>query len=211
VARPHSPSEAKQAEIFAAAVSIFRQKGYHAASMQDLADAVGLQKASLYYYVSSKEDLLISIYERVTGAFTQQLAELVARPLPPTGKLRSAIESHVIALCEQLELFTVYLHEQKFLNGKQRSRIRAEGERHAELLEAILREGIGTGEFRNCDVTMTAHAIIGMCNWLYQWYSSEGKLTPSEIAAIFGDLVIGGVKATPRRVNGKRRPRTKKA
>ncbi len=211
MARPHSPNEDKQAEIFAAAVSIFRQKGYHAASMQDLADAVGLQKASLYYYVSGKEDLLISIYERLTGAFTKQLAELVGAPLPPSQKLRGAIETHVSALCEQLGLFTVYLHEQKYLNGRQRSRIRAEGERHAQLLEAILREGIGTGEFRDCDVTMTVHAIIGMCNWLYQWYSPEGELTPREIASIFGDLVIEGVKAAPRRATHKRRLRLKKS
>lgn len=172
--------------------------------MQDLADAVGLQKASLYYYVSGKEDLLISIYERLTGAFTKQLGELVALPLPPPVKLRAAIETHVSSLCDQLGLFTVYLHEQRFLNRRQRSRIRAEGERHAQLLEAILREGIDTGDFRDCDVTMTVHAIIGMCNWLYQWYSPEGELAPREIASIFGDLVIDGVKAAPRAAGGKK-------
>jgi AcrR family transcriptional regulator len=148
MARPHTNGQDKQSEIFAAAVRIFRQKGYHAASMQDLADAVGLQKASLYYYVSSKEDLLISIYERFTGAFTEQLTELAAQPLPPTEKLGRAIESHVVALCEHLELFTVYLLEQKFLNGKHKARLRAEGERHAALLEAILDEGVRAGEFR---------------------------------------------------------------
>jgi AcrR family transcriptional regulator len=207
VARHHSPSDDKQAEIFAAAVSIFRQKGYHAASMQDLADAVGLQKASLYYYVSSKEDLLLSIYERLAGAFTKQLTELVAAPLSPAEKLRRAVEIHVVALGEQLELFTVYLSEQKFLNGAPRSRIRAEAERHAELLEAILQEGILTHEFRDCNVKITVRAIIGMCNWIYQWYSSEGKLTPREIAVIFGDLVLDGVRTSPGRTARKgRRP-----
>jgi AcrR family transcriptional regulator len=196
VARHRSTNDDKQAEIFAAAVRIFRKKGYHAASMQDLADAVGLQKASLYYYVSGKEDLLLSIYERLTGAFTKQLAELVAAPLSPGEKLRSAVETHVVALGEQLELFTVYLNEQKFLNGRPRTRIRAEVERHAELLESILQEGIHSREFRDCNVKITARAIIGMCNWIYQWYSPEGKLTPREIAVIFGDLVIDGVKSS---------------
>lgn len=193
----HPAGEDKEAEIFAAAVRIFRQKGYHAASMQDLADAVGLQKASLYYYVSSKEDLLLSIYERLAGAFTRQLTELVAAPLTPTEKLRQAVESHVVALGEQLELFTVYLSEQNFLNGRPRARIRAEAERHAELLESILRDGIESHAFRDCNVTVTARAIIGMCNWLYQWYSPEGKLAPREIAAIFGDLVLDGVELAP--------------
>ena len=195
--RPHKNGQDKQSEIFAAAVRIFQKKGYHAASMQDLADAVGLQKASLYYYVSSKEELLTSVYERFIGAFTRQLSALVAEPLPPTEKLRRAIESHLVALSEQLELFTVYVHEQNFLTGKLRARIHAEAERHAELLEAILAEGVQTGEFRELDVTMTAHAIVGMCNWLYQWYSPEGKLSPSEIASIFGDIVVHGIAATP--------------
>jgi TetR/AcrR family transcriptional regulator, cholesterol catabolism regulator len=199
VARLHKNGEDKQAEIFSAAVRIFKKKGYHAASMQDLADAVGLQKASLYYYVSSKEDLLTSIYERLIGAFTRQLTELVAQPVAPSEKLRRAIASHLVALSAQLELFTVYLHEQNFLNGKLRSRIHAEAEHHAELLEAILQEGVQTGEFRPLDVKMTAHAIIGMCNWLYQWYSPEGELSPEEIAEIFSDLVIHGVAAAPRR------------
>ena len=211
MARHHSTNDDKRAEIFAAAASIFREKGYHAASMQDLADAVGLQKASLYYYVSSKEDLLLSIYERLTGAFTEQLAELVAAPLSPGEKLRRAVENHVVAVGGQLELFTVYLSEQKFLNGRPRSRIRAEAERHAELLESILREGILAREFRDCNVTITARAIIGMCNWIYQWYSPEGKLTPREIAIIFGDLVVDGVKATPRRLAGKRKRSDKRS
>ncbi len=197
MARPHKNGEDKQAEIFAAAVRIFQKKGYHAASMQDLADAVGLQKASLYYYVSSKEDLLTLVYERSIGAFTKQLTALVAEPVAPTEKLRRAIETQLVALSEQLELFTVYLHEQKFIHGRLKSRIREEAERHADLLAAILQEGVRTGEFRELDAKMTARAIMGMCNWLYQWYSPEGKLSPHEIAAIFGDLVIHGIQAVP--------------
>jgi TetR/AcrR family transcriptional regulator, cholesterol catabolism regulator len=196
VTRHNSNIDGKQAEIFAAAASIFRQKGYHAASMQDLANMVGLRKASLYYYVSSKQELLLSIYERLTGAFTKQLEGLAAERIPPSEKLRRAVEIHVVALGEQLELFTVYLTEQKFLDGAPRSRIRAEAERQAELLEAILQEGIQAHVFRDCDVKVTVRAIIGMCNWIYQWYSAEGRLNPHQIARIFGDLVVDGVAST---------------
>ena len=188
----------KQSEIFAAAVRIFERKGYHAASMQDLADAVGMQKASLYYYISSKEDLLLAVCERGTDALTEQLTELSAAPLSPTEKLRRAIEAHLLALCEQLELFKVYLREQKFYNGRQKTRVRAEGERHATLLEAILEEGVRAGEFRAINIKMTTYAIIGMCNWLYQWYSPDGPLTPREIANIFSDLIIQGLSKPAR-------------
>ncbi len=205
MARPHKNGEDKQAEIFAAALRIFRKKGYHAASMQDLADAVGLQKASLYYYVSSKEDLLTSIYERAAGAFTQQLTALLAEPLTPGEKLARAIETHVVELSEQLEVFTVYLHEQQFISGRLRGKIHAEAEHHAQLLEAILQEGVEKGDFHPLDVKVVAHAIIGMCNWLYQWYSPAGRLKPREIAAIYSQLVIDGVRAG----GGKPKPRKK--
>jgi AcrR family transcriptional regulator len=208
-ARPSRNGEDKQSEILAAAVRIFREKGYHAASMQDLADAVGLQKASLYYYVSSKEDLLTLIYERFIGAFTRQLTELLAEPLPATEKLRRAIATQVVALSEQIELFTVYLNEIKFLNPRLRSRIHAEAEHQAELLQAILQQGVAAGEFRELDVKMTVHAIIGMCNWTYRWYSPKGTLSANEIAGIFGDIVLHGIAAVPAAKGQKAKKRLK--
>lgn len=161
--------------------------------MQDLADAVGMQKASLYYYFRSKEDLLVLVCERGTGAFTRELAEIVASELSAREKLRRALECHLVALCEQLDLFTVFLREQKFLSEAQKQRLRGEGKRHAELLARILEEGIAAGEFRAVNVPVTTLAILGMCNWLYEWYSPDGAFQPREIAALFSELVLDGL------------------
>ena len=193
----------KHAEIFSAALKLFQEKGYHGASMQDLADAVGMQKASLYYYFKSKEDLLVLVCERATSAFTQELTAIVASDSNATEKLRRVIEDYLIALCEQLDLFTVFLHEQKFLGDAQKKRLRTEGKRHAELLAAILKQGIASGEFRSVNITITTRAILGMCNWLYEWYSPEGTLKPQEIAEIFSDMALHGlvqnVESKPRK------------
>jgi AcrR family transcriptional regulator len=186
-------ASSKDAKIFAEAVRIFREKGYHATSVQDIADAVGLQKGSLYHYISSKEELLFKIFARSTGALTHQLEAIIASSDSPTQKLRCAIEAHLTALCEQLDIYTVYLSERRALSGRTQARVHAEGEQHARLLEQIIKEGITTKDFRAVDTKMTAHAILGMCNWLYQWYSPEGRLKPHEIAEIFSDLVIGGL------------------
>lgn len=183
----------KHAEIFAAALKLFRAKGYHGASMQDLAEAVGMQKASLYYYFKSKEDLLVLVCERATSAFTQELAAIVASDLSATEKLRRAIENYLLALCAQLDLFTVFLHEQKFLGAAQKKRLRTEGKRHGELLGEIVKQGVASGEFRPVNVTITTLAILGMCNWLYEWYSPEGTLEPRAIAEIFSEMVLNGL------------------
>ncbi len=184
----------KDQQIFAEAVRIFREKGYHATSMQNIADAVGLQKGSLYHYISSKEELLFKIFERSTGALTQQLETIIASSETPSAKLCAAIQAHLTALCEQLDVYSVYISERRALNNRYHAQVRAEGEKHARLLEQIIQQGIASKEFRATDPKMAAHAILGMCNWLYQWYSPDGRLTPQAIAAIFSDLVLGGLQ-----------------
>lgn len=194
-------TESKDEQILAEAVRIFKQKGYHAASMQDIADAVGLQKGSLYYYISSKEELLFKIFERSTGALTQRLEEIIACDLSPTEKLEEAIQAHVTVLCEHLDTYTVYLAERRTLAGRTQNKVRVEAKRHARLLERIIQEGIANGDLRQVDSKMAAHAILGMCNWLYQWYSPDGRLLPQEIARIFADLVIRGLATSSRTGN----------
>jgi AcrR family transcriptional regulator len=192
VSKSH-PNHNKHAEIFSAALTLFQEKGYHGASMQDLADAVGIQKASLYYYIQSKEELLVRVCERGTGAFTQELSAIVASDASAADKLRRALECHLVALCEQLALFTVFLREQKFLGKEKRTQLRGEGKRHAQLLEQILRQGVASGEFRPINVPVTTLALLGMCNWLYEWYSPRGAFPPREIAGMFSEMVLNGL------------------
>lgn len=183
----------KEERIFAEAVRIFRQKGYHATSMQNIADAVGLQKASLYHYLPSKQALLFKIFEQSSGALTQQLQAITASNDSPTLKLRHAIASHLRVLCDHLDIYTVYLSERRALSNRHHAKVRAEGEKHARLIEKILAEGVARKEFRALDTRMVALAILGMCNWLYQWYSPDGRLTPQQIAEIFADLILDGI------------------
>ncbi len=189
---PRAPDKSR--EIFDRAVRIFKEKGYHAASVQDIADAVGLQKGSLYHYITGKEDLLFQIFDQGSRPLTRRLEEIVAAPDPAPVKLERAIEAHLSELCGQLDIFTVYLSERRALDGRHHSRVRAQGQRHARLLEQIIRQGIRSGEFRPVNPPMTARALLGMCNWLYQWYSPEGHLSPEAIAHIFSDLVLSGMR-----------------
>lgn len=184
----------RDAEIFDHAVRIFKQKGYHATSMRDIARAVGLQKGSLYHYISGKEELLFRIFSQGSTALTARLEQIIASKNPPAEKLHCAIEAHLIELCEQLDIFTVYLSERRALKNSHHAKVRREGEEHARLLEKIIKQGIASGDFRAVDTKMAAHAILGMCNWLYQWYSANGRLEPKEIADVFADLVLNGLE-----------------
>ncbi|MBI3740441.1 MAG: hypothetical protein HY257_01630, partial [Chloroflexi bacterium] len=134
------------------------------------------------------------IFERGSGALTQDLKDILASNAPPAQKIERAIEAHLRELCDQLPIFTVYLSERRALSGRHAAKVRAEGERHADLLEAIIKQGIQRRAFRSVDSKMAAHAILGMCNWLYQWYSPTGRLEPRQIARIFSDVVLRGLE-----------------
>jgi len=186
-------SISREQEIYDISANLFRDRGYHATSMQDIADAVGLQKGSLYHYISSKEDLLARIAEEALTTFNDGIEGIYQRDLSPTEKLRRALEHHVVSVAERLDLMSVYLQESRALTSKQQTEMLEQRARYENLVQKILQDGIAAGEFREVDVKIVANALLGMCNWVYQWYRSDGRLSPQEIAAVFVDIVLKGL------------------
>src|SRR5438105_15867742 len=122
-------------QVYAAALRLFREKGYHATSMQDIAVAVGLYKGSLYHYIGGKEDLLVEVFERGMGALladVERIADDTA--LAPSAQLRRVIQAHVEAVANNLDALTVYLHEWRALAGEALARVRAQRERYVSLI-----------------------------------------------------------------------------
>jgi len=175
------------------AAHLFREKGYHATSMNEIARAVGLQKASLYYYVSSKEDLLFRTSQQGIVTLNRAVAEIVATNLPADEKLRRAIAAHVQVLCQNMDLMAVFLRERRSLPVSLQREILAEGKRYEQMIQQILQEGMASGQFRSADVIMTSYAILGATNWLHQWFRMDGRLSPDQIATIFIDLFFLGL------------------
>src|SRR5256714_8911984 len=90
------PPRERGEQVYAAALRLFREKGYHATSMQDIAAAVGLYKGSLYHYIGGKEDLLIQVFERGMGALLTDVERIAGDTgLSPTAQLRRVIQAHV--------------------------------------------------------------------------------------------------------------------
>jgi AcrR family transcriptional regulator len=184
-------------EVYEAALRLFREKGYHATSMQDIAAVVGLYKGSLYHYIGGKEDLLVQVFERAMGALLDEVEAIASDvALGPTAQLRAIILAHVQAVATNLDALTVYLHEWRALGGESLARVRAQRERYVELVNAVVERGFVLGEFRVQDARVATLGLLGMCNWLCQWYRPGGRLSASEIGERFADLVLDGVRAT---------------
>ena len=110
-------------EILEAAAQIFSQKGYAASSMQDIAQAVSLQKASLYYHISSKQEILVELLDRALDLLIERLQMVIDQPLPPDEKLQTAIISYVEALTEHRELASILLFEHRSLEPALRGQV----------------------------------------------------------------------------------------
>jgi AcrR family transcriptional regulator len=190
-----SPPRERAEEVYAAALRLFREKGYHATSMQDIAAAVGLYKGSLYHYIAGKEDLLVQVFERAMGTLLADVERIVAdTSLQPSAQLRLIVRAHVEAVSENLDALTVYFHEFRALAGASLANVRAQRERYAQLVSEIVSRGVRLGEFATADVGVATLGLLGMCNWVCQWYQPGGRLSAGEIGEFFADLVLKGLR-----------------
>ena len=187
---------AREDQVRAAALRLFREKGYHATSMRDIATAVGINKGSLYSYIRSKEDLLIPVFERAMGVLLEQMEHISDdASLSPTERLGRAIHAHVTAVADNLDVLTVYLSEWRQLGAESLTTVRLQRERYASLFGQILHDGVQSGEFRPMDTRIVMLGVIGMCNYLFRWYRPDGRLTPAQIADELLQMVLQGVRS----------------
>lgn len=187
-------AEARREEILQAATKILRQKGYHGTSMQDIADAVGLYKGSLYQHIENKEDVVYEIILDGVRGTTDELEEACAEATTFDEKLRLAILHHIRYTARNTDILAVLLENSKHLSPERQGPVTELQHRYEQNFVDILEGGVSAGEFRPVDAKVVAFAILGMCNWVYRWYSHGGRWSPDEIAQIFYDVVARGLR-----------------
>jgi AcrR family transcriptional regulator len=190
-------SPSKEQEIITVAARLFKEKGYRATTLEDIAAAVGMLKGSLYYYIRSKEELLYLVVRDPIRQAYNKLEEIVTSEAPVKVKIAQAIVNHMTVFHQHYPHIAVYLHDYHHLM-QQLEKNTIETPRHYHQLWAtLLEQGVATGEVRSdLNVKVTGYAILGMCNWIYRWYNPQGTLSAEEIAGIFTTLVLEGLKCS---------------
>ena len=183
----------REGEILTAAARIFREKGYHGTSIQDIAEAVGLLKGSLYHYIRSKEQLLARLFEGSLGDTIAELETIAARDATATERLRDMVRVYVMSVTANLDAVGIYLREWRSLPAPELARVRARRRAMRRLFEDVISEGIRRKELSVADPKIGALAIIGMCNWTYEWYRPRGRLTPVALADELADRAVASV------------------
>jgi AcrR family transcriptional regulator len=188
---------ARRSELTREAARLFAEKGYHGTSIGDLAEAMGVQKGSLYHHIASKGDLLWAVASEGAAAFHGAL-DAIPDELGAVVKLRGALRAHLRVVAEQLDVATVFVREWRYLDHARREEFVAERRRYEERIRALFRDGVEQSELRtDLDVNAAARLFLSAANWAYTWLQ-PGRDTDA-VADRFFEVLVDGMRgyATP--------------
>jgi TetR/AcrR family transcriptional regulator, cholesterol catabolism regulator len=185
--------QAVRDRILRTAADLFRERGYRAATLDEIAARLAMSKASLYGYFHAKEDMLAAISRETIEGFTRELALVQRSALGPEEKLRRVVRQHVRFVIANRSFLTVFFSEEPNLPPRIARALAAQKDRYDKGVEAIVVEGVRRGVFRDVPPRLVVFGMLGMLNWLYKWYNPAGRWGAEEVSAAFLDLVEGGI------------------
>jgi AcrR family transcriptional regulator len=193
-----APSRRRRIEDVASA--LFRERGYAATSVRDIARALDVQGASLYAHMTSKEDVLWAIVERAAERF-EQAADDAARATADGGateRLAALVRAHVEVITSDPGAASVFVHEWRSLGAERRAGIAERRDAYEGRVRRVIEDGMAGGEFALTDPAVAAAFVLSAVNGLASWYRPDGRLASDRIADHFVDLALRSVTETPR-------------
>lgn len=188
-------SDARWREVLEGAARVFERLGYPQTTLEDVAAEVGINRATLYYYVGTKEELLVSLLHQPIEAMRAGLEEIVAKDLPAREKLAEALRAYLTAMSQRPELFiSVSENLHKVMSGREAADIQDNADRWRQLLAGVIAEGARTGEFRgDLDPQVATLGVSGMFNWIYRWFDPSGPKSLVELGETFVEMALSSL------------------
>jgi AcrR family transcriptional regulator len=185
--------QAVRDQILRTAADLFRQRGYRATTVDDIAARLGMSKASLYTYFAAKEAMLAEISRETIEAFTRELGLVLESGLSADEKLRRVVRQHVRFVIANRSFLAVFFSEEANLPPRFARSLAAQKDRYDKGIETIVQEGIRQGIFRETPPRLVVYGILGMLNWIHKWYNPAGRWDAEELSAVFLGLIEGGL------------------
>lgn len=188
-------SDARWEEILAGAGRVFTRLGYGQSTLEDVATEVGIRRATLYYYVGTKEELLVGLLHDPIETMRTRLEEVAAQPDPAPERLAAALREYVRTMAELPELF-IFLSENvhQVMSGPEADHIRENADRYGRVLSQVIKSGAEAGEFRtDIDPSIAVMGIIGMFNWIHRWYNPDGERSLADFGEVFIEMALSSL------------------
>lgn len=194
----------RREEILHAALAEVREAGYHAATLEGIAERVGIRKAALYHYFPDKDAILYACHRESLSELERLMASSARCCEGPSERVSYLIREHVRVMTETLE-GSPLAFEVPALSPERREEIVAGRDRYERLLRELIVDGVAAGVFRPVDAKVAVFAILGSINWIARWYSPGGRMTGAELGEQFADYLLGGLMAGPTVIAGEAR------
>ncbi len=183
----------RKKEIRHTATNLFKERGYKATSMRDLASEIGIEPASLYNHIKSKEEILKEICFDLAGQFLAA-QEKIGKELEAEELLQERIKAHVKVILKNQNASAVFLNEWRFLEGDNLQEFKNQRKQYEQIFIENIEKGIETNVFKNVDVKFYIFTLFSSTDWLYKWYKKDGKYQAEDISKMLIHLLFDGLK-----------------
>jgi AcrR family transcriptional regulator len=194
VLRPSQSPPRVRPDIVEAATRVFSERGYHAASMTEIAKRVGMRKPSLYHHIRKKEDLLFAIHEQLIDELIEQTHAALDPSMTPPEQMAAVLRVSFDLIARHRDAVTVFLQERRAVSGERWNELVVKRDRYEQLVSGIIAEGTKAKAFADLPAAIAARGVLGMVNWGYTWFDPKGAMTAEQIAEVFVAIALRGLE-----------------
>jgi len=187
-----SKYDQKLLHVLKTASAIFAEKGYHSTSIRDIARATGMSLSGLYYYFSSKEELLFLIQDYCFGTLVEDCKQLIAGVDDPVHRLRLLIENHLNYFVNNMNEMKVLSHEASSITGDFLKRVNARKRQYVDIVRGLLEEIARPHRVKGLDLRVATFSLFGMMNWIYNWYNPRKDVDVAGLSRNISRLFLFG-------------------
>ena len=187
--------EQKRKQIRKIATKLFVEKGFENTTTRDIANAAGINKAALYYYFDSKEELLYQILDDTVRIGLERIREIEGSKISLKEKLTAVTDMYTRYYAFDTDMMKLLVHDQKSLRPEHKEKLDRLQKDYVKVFVKILEDLKKRGEILDIDTTVCAFAFFGMVHWAYRWYNPGGRIKPDQLAEIFNRIFTNGIFA----------------
>lgn len=185
----------RKEQVIRTAAALFREKGYVAASMRDLAQKLGIEAASLYSHIKSKEEILHSLCFDMAAEFRKSLDAVEKLEVPASEKLRQGIIGHIKVMAKDLVASAVFMNEHRHLSQPYLRDFLLLRINYINRFKNIIEEGVRSGDFKDTiDKKLAVMTLFSSLNWMPQWYDPASDINSNELGDQLADMLVNGLK-----------------
>ncbi len=188
-----TPESARKRQILKVSAELFAANGY-SATIDQIAEQMGVTKGHIYYYFNSKQEILYQIFRKAMDFFLEEIEEANNPEFPVDQRLKAVLKSHIIAICDNKAVMTVFMDLPKDLAREYWKEIVVSRKKYERLIQELIKEGINKEYFVKENEKLLSYTILGSINWVYVWFQENAELSKDTVAEMMSSYLVNGLR-----------------